>query len=287
MNYDLLKMLTYKRPEGSLAQSLFCKKYIEPIFGESDKKGNYIHIIGDKPKVAFMAHHDTVHYNGGLQKLVLDKNLNTVHVEADCLGADCTTGVWLILKMIQADVPGVYVIHAAEEVGCIGSKYIVGQNPEWFDYVDFAISFDRRGYDSVVTHQLGERTCSDDFADSLIDIIGLEMKKDPTGSYTDSNEYVYDIAECTNISVGYFKQHSAKEYQDLDFANKLLDRLIVADWDSLVLGQEPREWSNTPIIQDDLMEMIVDYPEIVHALLTDMNISAEDLEFYSNTSLWH
>ena len=51
---------------------------------------------------------------------------------SSCLGADCTTGIWLIMNMIEAKViEGVYVIHAAEEVGCKGSRALVADDPEW------------------------------------------------------------------------------------------------------------------------------------------------------------
>ena len=75
---------------------------------------------------------------------------------------------------MEASIPGVYVIHTGEEIGCIGSQAIVKDRPQWFDYVQFAISFDRKGYSSVVTYQMGHRTCSDNFADSFIEMRKLK-----------------------------------------------------------------------------------------------------------------
>jgi hypothetical protein len=62
---------------------------------------------------------------------------------------------------------------------------------------------------------------------------------DSTGSYTDSNEYSYKVKECTNLSVGYYSQHSRAETQDLFYANNLLNALLTADWDSLVFARDP------------------------------------------------
>src|SRR6056300_403287 len=104
--YSLIEMLRYKRPEGSLTQREFCKRFLEPTFGRPDDHGNYIHIVGDKPNLCFTSHHDTVHKTDGMQKLVVTNDVVSVanSKESNCLGADCTTGVWLMLGMIEEGV---------------------------------------------------------------------------------------------------------------------------------------------------------------------------------------
>lgn len=231
---NLLDMLAYKRPQKSKYQGKFCRRFLEPVFGKPDLHGNYYMIIGDRPRVAFMSHHDTVHTNDGRQVVVIDGDFVKAPSNSNCLGADCTTGVYIMLRMIEAKVPGVYVVHAAEEIGCLGSAALVKDFPSWMSHVDFAISFDRMGYDSIITHQTSMRTCSDEFAQSLADILDLGFKADDTGVYTDSNEYTDFISECTNISVGYFNQHSKNEKQDLVFLEVLIQQLCDADWSKLV-----------------------------------------------------
>lgn len=235
---NYLDMLAYCRPEGSRYQKKFCRRFLEPVFGKPDLHGNYSLIIGDKPKVAFMSHHDTVHHKDARQSVRIDGDFARTDGN-DVLGADCTTGIYIMLRMIEANVAGVYVIHAAEEVGCVGSAALVKDFPSWINHVDFAISFDRMGYSSVITHQTSMRTCSEEFANSLIDILDLGYKTDDTGVYTDSNEYTDFIAECTNISVGYFKQHTKNENQDLVFLETLINQLVVADWSKLVKARVP------------------------------------------------
>jgi hypothetical protein len=251
-NYDMMEMLAYKRPDGSKHQTKFCNRYLRPVMTGPDLFGNYIKIIGDKPNVAFMAHHDTVHRETGKQKVISEGGFYKVDPAGDsnCLGADCTTGVYIILKMIEAGIPGVYVVHGAEEIGCIGAQGMVASNPEWIKHVDFAISFDRKGYSSIITHQLSERTCSDEFATSLANILDMDYQPDDGGVYTDSNEYRKVIAECTNVSVGYFSQHSKGEMQDINFLNLLVDQILKADWSSLVVKRDPsvvdiKEWSGS------------------------------------------
>lgn len=296
MNINYYDMLTYRRKEGSKGQKVFNRKYLQPVFGKPDAHGNYTLIVGKKPRVAFMAHHDTVHKKLGKVDIYVDNG--AVYSDGtDVLGADCTTGIYLILRMIEAGVPGVYVVHAGEEIGCIGSSALVEDHPDWIDHVDFAISFDRKGYSEVITHQCGIRTCSDEFAESLAGILDLDMEPSDQGVYTDSNEYRGVIAECTNISVGYFHQHTIKEYQDLDFLDLLEDALINADWSKLVKKRIPameNRWSDFddwsyPYYKpkshfkgygnkkEELVDVVRQYPEQVAAILRTFGYSPDGL----------
>ena len=240
--YSLIEMLRYKRPQGTQTQDEFCERFLEPHFGLPDRHGNYILSIGETPTLCFASHHDTVHRTEGLQQLVVTSNVVSVADTAisSCLGADCTTGVWLMLGMIEAGIEGVYVVHAAEEVGCVGSSALVKDNPYWLTGIDAVISFDRYGDTSVITHQMGKRTASSEFATSFSDAVDLpQLIADPNGSYTDSNEYADVVSECTNISVGYYGQHGVNETQDLEFADLLMYKLCTADWSKLVIARDP------------------------------------------------
>ena len=242
--YSLVEMLTYKRPVGSLTQKEFCQRFLKPHFGMPDIHGNYTLIIGDRPKVCFTAHHDTVHKTDGMQKIIIEDDIAKISIAGDsnCLGADCTTGIWLMLNMIEAKVEGIYVVHNAEESGCKGSRAMLSDYPLWLSHIDAVISFDRYGKKSIITHQMGVRTASNNFAHSLANILDLPMDPDDSGSYTDSNEYANDISECTNLSVGYLNQHTKGETQDLEFADLLSERLVAADWSKLVIERDPNDF---------------------------------------------
>lgn len=241
--YSLVEMLRYRRPQGSETQRIFCDKYLKPVFGEPDAYGNYIKLInypnGGAPYLCFTAHHDTVHTVDGMQHVIVNGD-KLMAADSNCLGADCTTGVWLILEMVAAKVPGIYVIHAAEEKGCVGSKALVKDHPSWLDHTKAVISLDRKGEESVITHQMGYRTASDAFAVSFSEALDMPLlRPDDTGLYTDSNEYVDVVGECTNISVGYMNQHSKSETQDAYFAYYMREKLLAADWSKLVFEREP------------------------------------------------
>tara|TARA_B110000908_G_scaffold46195_1_gene56266 strand:- start:13182 stop:14183 length:1002 start_codon:yes stop_codon:yes gene_type:complete len=303
---ELIAMMAYKRPAYSASEKAFADRFLRPTFGNPDRFGNYIHIIGHEPRVLFAAHYDTVHKTEGMQSVTMDHAtgiMSKTYPDKECLGADCTTGVWLQLNMIKAGVEGVYVCHAAEEIGGIGSRGIVNsyvdyQNNDsdintypWLDHIDAVISFDRLGTTSVVTHQSLERTCSDIFGYSLIDRLAGQwrLELDTYGSYTDSMEYAEIIPECTNISVGYYNQHTPRETQDVFFALDLLEKLKQADWGALEIEREPTPLSiwNEPDSGDledkDVKEieaiekLILDHPKRLAEMLYDLNLDVEVL----------
>lgn len=282
-----LDMLRYMRPEGSKTKSAFCDKFLAPIFGNPDLFGNYILRIGDSP-VMFTSHSDTVHKIGGFQTLEIVGDIVRLSPksQSNCLGADCTSGIWLMLQMIKAGVSGFYVIFAGEELGCIGSGKFAKLSGHLIEGIQACISFDRKGTESIITHQMGLRTSSDEFAYSLAEILNLDLSPDSGGMYTDSNEFAHLIPECTNLSVGYYGQHSANETQDLTFLSKLATRLIGADWDGLRFARdctkpESRfdDWRyyGASSNERDLESLCVAFPEAMAAFLESQGFRASDL----------
>jgi hypothetical protein len=240
----LMDMLRYRRPEGSKTQGLFCKRFLEPVFGSPDKFGNYTKQVGNTPRICFTAHHDTCHFHEGIQDLVVDDD-GFVNIDINpkkgpvsaCLGADDAVGMWLILNMIQKGIEGTYCIFAGEEIGGIGSLEMVNSKPDWIQDTDLMISLDRAGYSDVITHQGGRRCCSDELAQSLAREMNftsvngyLDFKPDPTGVFTDSANFVGTIANCTNISVGYDRQHTEDEFMDLIHMGPLLFAMLNTEW---------------------------------------------------------
>ena len=294
-------MLRYARPEGSGAQVEFCNTYLDPVMN-MDSFGNYISIVNHKdgtpPDICFTAHHDTVHKNEDADQLIeVFENGVVSTINGSCLGADCTTGVWLILEMIDAGIPGLYIVHAGEEIGCVGSGLIVKETPQLMNGIQKMISFDRMGYDSIVTHQMGIRTCSDAFARSLGQILDMkQLMPDDTGVYTDSNEYRGLVAECTNLSVGYMHQHTPKETQSLWYAKFLKEQLIKADWTKLIVKRTPifeddYHWGGYGGFDDyygfgayiedadvmDLYDLLTERPQFVAQALDAMGIDVNDI----------
>ena len=240
---ELLEMLRFKRPSGSPTESVFVQRFIASIPGATaDACGNYWVKVGDDSPILWSSHFDTVHRTDGLQRLTYGHGVVTTDgSHNECLGADCTTGVWLMRQMILKAVPGLYVFHYGEEVGGIGSAHIAKHTPNRLEDIKFAIAFDRKGTTEIITHQGWQRTASDEFAESLAEALGLSLTASDQGTFTDTANYTGLVSECTNLAVGYYSQHSVHEYQDVHFACRLLDAILKADFSKLVAVRDPAE----------------------------------------------
>lgn len=239
----LLELLKYKRPDGSQTEEMFVHKFIECYphtkFGPME---NIVIVIPGDDETLFSCHTDTVHHTHGIQKLMFDPMMGVVYKnDGECLGADDTTGVWLMLEMIDAKVPGTYVFHRGEERGGIGSSWLAKHEPDFLKKFKRAVAFDRKGTTSVITHQAGGRCCSDVFADALCVALGDEWEPDDGGIFTDTANYTELIPECTNLSIGYDFQHTKDEMQNVEFALCLRELVINLDWQSLPTERDPED----------------------------------------------
>jgi hypothetical protein len=165
------------------------------------------------------------------------------YADGACLGADDGAGCAMLMHMLHAHVPGYYIFTQGEERGGIGAKYLADHSPELLACFDRAIAFDRRGIDSVITHQGWGRCCSDEFAATLSGELcadGVLMYLgDDTGVYTDTAEFTGIIPECTNISVGYDNEHSDRETLDIFHFTALAAAAIKIKWDALPVERDP------------------------------------------------
>lgn len=240
----LLEMLSFARPADSAMEKKWVEDYIYPVvmahkpLTYTDEK-NVGCTVGEGSKVLFSCHTDTVHRTEMRLPLLVDAATNIVYADKMVLGADDGAGVWLMLEMIKAGVPGTYLFHRGEECGGLGSSAMADQFPDYLKGHDFAIAFDRKADCSVITHQAGGRCCSDEFADQLCGLLGGNFGKDTGGSFTDTANYTHLIAECTNLSVGYYDQHTANEFLDLEFLLELREKCIALPWHELKAHRVP------------------------------------------------
>jgi hypothetical protein len=240
-----LNMLKFMRPDQSVAEMEYIGKYLSLLPNVSkDKFGNrWVRVKkadGSDPDILFSSHTDTVHREQGKQGIMLGDG-RAFTEDGSCLGADDTAGNWLMIEMINAKVPGLYIFHRAEEVGGKGSNFIKNKHGNKLKNIKAAIAFDRKGYDSVITRQSGGRCCSDKFARSLARIMGGKYNIDTGGTFTDTANYTGLVGECTNLSVGYFNAHGPLEWSDVAFLKAMRDKLINADWSQLEFDRKPGE----------------------------------------------
>lgn len=279
---QLLTMLTYRRPHKGDLWREWVERFILPCGAVERSHGNFVLDVGDAPRVLFSAHVDTVHRADGYQKVIYDDVCSMVYKDdGEPLGADDAAGCWMMLRLIEAGIPGRYIFHVGEEVGCIGSRELAKQhedadlrpdNDEWvtkvapcnsslsqgnsslpqgnydLDGIEIAIAFDRKGTDNLITHQMMGRCASDEFGDALageLNKSGMSYKLDNTGVVTDTASYMEIVSECTNLSVGYESEHTSNEVQDIDHLFSLRDALIAVDWDALPAVRDPA------VVEDD------------------------------------
>ena len=230
-----------------------------------DKKNNLFVTIplsnGKPSKTMFSSHMDTVQHKAEKIKLRVitfpekEKGFIKAVTQDDkptILGADDKVGVYIMLKMIEAKIPGYYAFHVGEERGAIGSRFAAKDRPKFFKKFDRCIAFDRRGYSDVIHTQRGHRGCSVVFTDHLTkEMNELLTKRLPgakvtfkatSGVFTDSAEYDHLISECTNLSVGYFHHHSSSEYFDSWWLLKVFIPLLLnIKWEELPAKREAKK----------------------------------------------
>lgn len=250
----LEKLLRLRRPYGSVEEKAASHHVFDiawncganPVY---DTIGNLVCQVGEDNGIVFTAHFDTVHSTPGTQDLFSLDLPNGIFIGAThngvdtVLGADDAAGIFLLTEMIQAGIQGKYMFFVGEECGGIGSSAFVQDNPQFS--ANAVISFDRRGTGSVITHQGGFRTCSDGFGAALASALNqngvgkLQYRIDDAGLYTDSREFAEIVPECTNISVGYLHEHTAKETLNLTHLLNLRDAVLKVQWDVLPIVRVP------------------------------------------------
>lgn len=235
-----LSLVTETYPYGTEDE---VTKYLPEL--NTDKFGNYYKIIGDSDTM-FTSHLDTASRDKESISLIsMEKNGQELIMSdgTTILGADDKAGVTVMLYMMAHNVPGIYYFFLGEERGGIGS----GKVADAFHTFSFlkgikkVISFDRRNYYSVITEQAGSECCSDAFGESLckeLNKSGMKLGLDPTGVFTDSANFIDVVPECTNISVGYFNEHTHDELQNITYLTKLAEACVSANWNNLVIQRK-------------------------------------------------
>lgn len=306
-----IQLTRYTYPHGSEEELV---KFL-PQNLEKDEAGNYFLKIGES-ETMFCCHLDTV----GFQKekvqheffknekghLFVGTSGETVTrtytnasgetfvrdiVDSTILGADDKSGVVLLMHLIENNIPGLYYFFLGEEVGAVGSKAIVRLNSEKFKDIKRCVAFDRRAYGSIISRQMGRTCCSDEFVKALSEEFsknGMTYVDDKGGIFTDSATFMEIIPECTNLSVGYFNEHTDEECQNLTYLIKLSKSIMGIDWESLPTVREPNPYKTKKPIRgekkpgdlddDELKELFIDVDDAIESLSNSVCMNWGDFE---------
>lgn len=298
----LRTLLSLRRPHGGTGEAI-AQALVEQCLKEygyngcRDAHGNIEVIVGARSDIMFTAHLDTVHKADGPQKIFLiDDSYEIVADGPDgkpsVLGADDAAGVYVLLEMIKAGKPGRYLFFVGEECGGIGSSAWVRDHGDLSAVM--VVSFDRKDVDSVITHQAGYQTCSDVFANALSTALNLQNKTfkyepDDTGMYTDSKEFAHLVPECTNISVGYYHEHTTKECLDLKHLLALAEACVALDWTTLPIDRVPEAdvpWWPTGYGKVDknwnTRTEAIEACEQIRAAVASGEVTAYEINYYLN-----
>lgn len=243
----LVALHAYNRTGGQPIVEVFNNHWLAGIPGiVKDEWHNWYVKVGES-KTIFTSHTDTVGASVARSNLVLDGSGSFLSNRMGVLGSDDSAGVYVMLIMLKAQVPGLYVFHDSEERGCVGSRKFVDANAEMLAGYAKCISFDRRGYDSVISHQGGSRCCSHEFAVALSNAVNaasdgtMAYKPDDTGTVTDSKMYVGIVPECTNLSVGYTGAHGSSEKVSINHIMYLARYAAAIKWEELPVNRDPKK----------------------------------------------
>ena len=134
------------------------------------------------------------------------------------IGGDDLAGVTICLELLLI-MPVIKVgLFVSEECGCIGSRNVVQQRPDWFVDVGYMIEFD--GPEDYMITQIcsGVRLFDPkgEFINKSIPLLRESMGEKMRffdHPYTDVSiiKRTFEFS-CINISAGYFNWHSTKEY---------------------------------------------------------------------------
>lgn len=213
---------------------------LEEINKHSDKLiikqeiGKYIISIPivDKKLPYLVSHLDIV---GSIppKRVVLDSNNNYIgfneYFERNILGGDDRNGVYTMLKLFEDNFDKMgFIFTCDEEVGALGSQYLVKSNINLNKLVSYFIQIDRRGTNDLAFYYsfntLQNNLMTESFENVLYNFRDYNLTM---GSFTDikllCEKY---LISGINISAGYFNEHTELEYTSKDYLDSLPDIVL-------------------------------------------------------------
>lgn len=188
-----------------------------------------------------VAHTDTVHsiYYGfdvlrsGDRLIAYDQDLG----EQVGIGGDDKVGIFVALEALRQFPNIKAAFFRDEEVGCVGSSLA---DQGFFENTGYAIQCDRQGYKDVVRGIYGGPLFDENFSGAIAPLLEKYGREETfNGGITDVGEIseTFYKMSCMNLSCGYYKPHTSKEYlrisevlATLDFVFEVIDTLGENPW---------------------------------------------------------
>jgi putative aminopeptidase FrvX len=187
------------------------RNYIKVIFKKNnikfyeDEFGN-LYNFDYQNNMFLSSHMDTVKRN---QTLLLEENEISIKSNS-ILGGDDSCGVAIILTLLfERKLKFNWILTSREEIGGIGSKYFLKNNKQLLENQNFGLILDRKGNSDIICtyNEYGGA----DLEKALLTIGKKYNYKSAMGVWSDCDRF-REATPCANISVGYYNQHTEKEY---------------------------------------------------------------------------
>jgi hypothetical protein len=178
-----------------------------------------IYNIDDPSLPLFSAHTDTVRSAGCDAKaptcieeftVVEAPDLHFIHNKKAVLGGDDMCGVFIILEMLREGQRFNFVFTDGEETMIHPSaKYFVRNFKEQLSALPYGIVLDRMGNDDIICSN--NRYGHIDFEKAL-ETVGKQFGYYPATGLCSDADHIRNVMSCANLSSGYYKAHSYKEF---------------------------------------------------------------------------
>ena len=214
-------------PSGDLKQmSIEIKKHLKDYKYDCDIWGNIF--VGDftKNRPCLVAHIDSVHRKKST-KFTCKHNILKSN---NGIGGDDKCGIIAILELLKYNKNTNVIFTIDEEIGGVGASKITSEK---LKNVMYYIEIDRQGNKDIIFHSGMDKLASDEFQ-AILKPYMLEFNyKEDFGTFTDINILTQVSGKSgINISAGYYKAHTTKEYVNLLdlqktilFVNKIINTL--------------------------------------------------------------
>lgn len=191
--------------------------YLVEVYGQDRVivTKEYIVALGDTP-IGLVAHMDTVHRTPVAQ-LFYDKEQNVMW-SPQGIGADDRAGVYSIIELTTRGLMPTIILTTDEEVGGLGAIALVSDISTPPVPINFLIELDRQGRNDSVYYD-----CDNRLFEKYINHYGFVSD---WGSFSDISYIApaWGIA-AVNLSVGYFNEHSVKEYLNVGYMYETIDKV--------------------------------------------------------------
>lgn len=209
--YGLLeRLVSLSQQELHKTLSVYLKGKYKNVIVEKE----YIVAIGDIP-VALVAHMDTVFYNPP-EEVYYDQR-KSVLWSPDGLGADDRAGIFAILQIIQSGLRPSIILTTDEERGGLGAQKLAKKECP-IPFLKYMIQLDRHGSCDCVFYDCA----NGDFIKFVSQYGFIEA----LGSFSDISFLMPAWGICgTNLSVGYFNEHSTSEILNVNILFTTIEKV--------------------------------------------------------------